>query len=165
MNNDLRAFFLVGALGAGGGVTLALDACANFMANLPQYATDAADIAAGLTTVVGDLKAAQAISPSEAVSLDAALVDVNTAAGALAKNTSITAAKGTVNQLAAAANVVLSATAGIATLPAADRDLLHAAQTLLPVVEAAVGIVVPAAATEMSMTPEQARAVLAHARR
>ena len=162
MNNSLRAVFLIGALGAGGGVTLALDACANFMANLPQYATDAADIAAGLTTVVGDLKAAGKVSAAQAVQIDTALVDVNTAAGALAKDTTLTAAKGTVNQLAGATNVVLGAVAGLTSLPAADRDILDAVQTLLPVVEGAVGIVVAGDAARMSMTPEQARAILAH---
>ena len=164
MHNHLRAVFLIGALGAGGGATLALDACANFMANLPQYATDAADIAAGLTTVVGDLKAAKAIPAQEAATLDVVLVDVNTEAGALAKQTNVATAKGTVNQLAADVSTLLGATSGITNLSAADRDILDAVQTLLPVVEASVGIVVPAAAAQMSMTPEQARAVLAHAR-
>jgi hypothetical protein len=53
---------------------------------------------------------------------------------------------------------------GSFSLPASIQTLLTAAQTLLPVLETAVGIAVAVAATPGGMTADQARAILAAAR-
>lgn len=162
MRKSLRTALSICAFGLGGVTTLSLDACSSLLKNMPQYAVDSADIASGLTTAVHDMEQAKLLSAPTAEALDAALVDVNSAATAVAHDTALASASSDVSKLVSAANVVVADLAGAPKLPASVRDILDAAQTLMPVIEASVGIVVPASAS-ISMTPEAARNILEHA--
>lgn len=160
MSGSLRLGVLAGAFTVGVGATVSLNACANFTSNIPQYATDAADIAAGLTHVVHDLELAKVIPAGTAVQVNAALVEANAAAGDVAKAPNATAATNPVGTLARDTNIILGAISSAPNVSLTDQEIAQAAGALLPVLEASVGIVVPAGMPEAHETAAQARDIL-----
>lgn len=138
---------------------VALTACAGGQ-NLAQIASDAHMIAAGLQSVVGNPTIGAMIAPSDMSRVQAALADLSSVSATLADAPSASAAKPSVAQLVADTNVVVAATARL-PLPPPMPAVLQAANVLLPVLEAAVGLPVAASAAANTMSPDSARLVLA----
>jgi hypothetical protein len=94
--------------------------------------------------------------------IGSALGSVQSVATALAKVTDKAAAQPLVTKLETYVNAFVSAAAGIPLLPPSIQLALQAASILLPVIEVAVGLVLPSApkASAATMTPAQARLVL-----
>ena len=142
------------------GAAFLLAACVNGAVSLPTVATDADNIATGLAAAAKDLRDANVLSAAQLVQLDDALSAVQAAAAAVAQATSASAAQPEVEQLAAAVNAMVAAISEVPTLPAPVPEILAAANVMLPVLESAVGLPVPAAASA-AMTPSEAERVLA----
>lgn len=118
-------------------------------------ATDGGLIASGLAGAFKDISAV----PGAMV---AALTDLASAAQALADADTIATAQPLVHRIEADVNAVVAAV-GAMSLPANVASAIRAAQVLLVVIEAGVNLVVMASGARETMTPEQARLVLAAA--
>lgn len=148
------AFPFVAALAGCAGTTAAGSA-------LQQAISDAGLIATGLAGALKQLAAASFSAPI-LVKATTAVADIQAAVAALASAASATAAQPLVQRIGADVNAVVGVLAGL-PLPAPVSTALTAASVLLPVIEAAVGIVVSAVAphAQSAMTPAQARRALA----
>jgi hypothetical protein len=141
----------------------ALVACSTITdSGVANAATDAALIADGLAAVDVQLGNLGVIDPKTMTVIGSALGSVQSVATALAKVTDKAAAQPLVTKLETYVNAFVSAAAGIPLLPPSIQLALQAASILLPVIEVAVGLVLPSApkASAATMTPAQARLVL-----
>ena len=126
---------------------------------LQQAAQDAALLATGLAPVIPQLTGF--VSASTLATAQTALATLKGAATQLAGIPTTSGAVPVVQQIEQAVNAILGIAAPLlAATPAGP--ILTAASVLLPVIEAAVGMIVPPAASNMS--PDQARLILAGAR-
>jgi hypothetical protein len=160
---------LVSALGAGA-MLAACQTITNEINAAPAVSTaglqaliqDVQLVDAGLQAAAAGLGAAAGLNSAQIASINAALAAVHAAAGSVGKSTDLTGAA-TVNSVkafAVALNTVVGVTAGIPILPPEWKVGLEAASALLPIIEAAVGIVSSADADRPAIAPAQARLIL-----
>jgi hypothetical protein len=136
----------------------AVAGCATSSGDVPAtVASDAALIASGLAGAFKNIPAVPSNVP-------AALADLATAAQALDAADTASAARPLVERIITDVAAVVTATAGM-PLPAPIAEALAAAQVLLPVIEAAVGMIANATAEHVGMTPGEARLILRAAAR
>lgn len=151
-----RRHFLASA-GALAGIA-ALAGCATGSPPLAQVVADVQTIASGLSGAIEKLP--PGIIPGGTPSvITAALADLQAVAASIGAADTAAAAQPLVQRVAVDVNVVVGALASL-PLPAPVSTAFQAAMVLLPVIEAAVGMMVPAGATPGAMTPAQARVVL-----
>ena len=105
---------------------------------------------------IGGMTGIPAATASSATTLLAEAIGV---AKSISASLTATAAQPLVRQVEADVNAAIQALASL-SLPKSVSAVLQAAQVLLPVIETAVGLMVPAAATPNAMSPAQARAIL-----
>lgn len=125
-----------------------------------QVAQDAASIAGGLAQVVASLGTAAGLSSTDISTIAQWASTAQTAASGVASTLTASQALPFVSQIAVAVNTVVAILAKVTVLPAPIPTILAAAEVLLPVLESAVGIAVPAGAAPGGMSVAQARAVL-----
>lgn len=154
-------------LGSAAIAPIALAGCAELRggslpsAKLAQVLSDVRDIASGLVGVLPSLGSIQGIPASVVATAGDYIVKIKDVSGQLASVTTASAAQPLVKQLESLVNALLAAVtpfvAGIPTVGA----IFAAANVLLPVIETAVGLIVPAQAPAMAgMTPAEARLIL-----
>lgn len=137
---------------------VALAGCANFKhafpngnASLAQASTYVANINAAFQKVVPSLFTVVSIPATVQAKVRTALADLQVAAGNLAAAASETAAQPIVQEVEADVNSLVNTTAAFAALlPPPVAEAFQAAAILLPVIEAAVGMVAPAAISHTS---------------
>lgn len=145
------------ALGAAAALALASCNTAQVDQALAQAASDAQQIAAALKAILPNIGTVVGISPDKVAKAGQIIADIQSAAAAISSASSASAALPSVQQLEQDVNAVVSVLAGL-PLPPPVGPALQAASILLPVIEAAVGIVVPQAPEPG--TVDQARGVL-----
>ncbi len=131
-----------------------LTACASTSDIPATVATDAGLIASGLAGAFASVSAV----PS---AVTTALSDMASAAQALGSADTTAAAQPLVQRIEADVNAVVAAVAALPGLPAGVSTAITAAQVLLAVIEAGVNLVVSASAAPGTMTPAEARLILA----
>jgi len=143
----------------------ALTACTTATApvTLQSVAVDISLISTSFNTALSNPAVAAAINIPPTVKT--ALEDLTTVANAAASAPDAAAMKGSVQIVERDVNTIVGALAGLPNLPPNVSTILTAATVLLPVLEASVGIVAPAAAPGTaaaagSMSPATARAHL-----
>lgn len=124
-----------------------------------QVVSDAQTIATGLSGVLPALTALRTIPAATASSVSTLLSEAIGVAKSISSGMTASAAQPLVKQIEGDVNAAVQALA-VLPLPPSIESVLLAAQVLLPVVESAVGLAVPAGAVKGGMTPAQARAVL-----
>lgn len=137
-------------------VLLSLAACAGQNGSPPAPASVAQDVsllAQSLGAVVSEL---QGVTVPAA--LPTALADLQSVANAVAGADTVNAALPLVQRVESDVNAV--AAIPVAQLPAKAQTWLADARVLLPVIEAAVNMAVPAQADLNGLTPDQARTQL-----
>jgi hypothetical protein len=118
-------------------------------------------VATDVSTIANGLAGAFASIPGVPSAVSTALTDLSNAASAMATATTQSAQQTVVQQVETDVNAIVKAASAIPGLPAQVTVALTAAQVLLPVIEAAVNLIVPAsAAAANAMTPDVARLVL-----
>ena len=137
-----------------------LGGCVNGQFSVGAAANDADAIATGLAQAVKDLRTGNALSAAQMAQIDTALADVQATSAALAKAASQTQAQSLATQIAGDVNAIVAAASAIPTLPPPVPEVLAAADVMLPVLEADVGIQAPLGAAP-GMSVAQARALLA----
>ncbi len=128
-----------------------------------QIAADVANLAGGIAAAAQTLRDGGMLPASQQTAVDDAVSALQAAATAVAKATTTTAQQSATQQAVSAANAVLAALAGVKSLPQNVTTILTAAQVLLPTIEALAGLPVTAAASAISMTPDEASTVLSAA--
>jgi len=126
---------------------------------LQLVATDISTIATGLNTALNNPAVVAAIPGGVLpAKVSEALTDLMTVSQAAAAAPDAAAMKGSVSIVESDVNVIVGALAGLKLPPPAPTILL-AATVLLPAIEVAVGIVVPASASASTskMSPDAAR--------
>jgi hypothetical protein len=160
----IRRAFLLGASGAG----LAACTTASVDAGLATAASDVATIAAALPAVLTQLGTLSipGLTPAIVATVGVAVSGIQTVASALSGAATAAAAQPLVAKVETYVNGIVTALAGL-PLPPPISTALTAASILLPVIEAAIGLVTtpaPAAArmaaSAPSMSPAQARLIL-----
>lgn len=139
----------------------ALVACAS--QSPAQIAQDVANLAGGIAAAAQTMRDGGMLPAAQQVAVDDAVTALQAAATAVAKATTATAQQSATQQAVSAANAVLAALAGVKSLPQNVTTILTAAQVLLPTIEALAGLPVTAAASAISMTPDEASTVLSAA--
>jgi len=124
-----------------------------------SVANDISLIANGFNNALSQPAVVAVIPPAVLPKIQAALADLMTVAAAVKADPASAMSKGTVATVEADVNTIVGALAGL-DLPPPAPTILAAATVLLPVIEAAVGIAVPAAAHKSTMGVEAARAHL-----
>jgi hypothetical protein len=129
-------------------VTTGLAACTAAQVNnaLVQAGTDAKLIGNGLLSVLPQLATVAGITPATLAAVQAAVTGIQTAATAIAAASSASAALPAVQSLEADFNAIIGALASVPLIPPPISTALQAASILLPIIEAAVGLVLPAQA-------------------
>lgn len=148
-------------------VILTLAGCATTApVNLQTVATDIGLISTSFNTALSSPAVAQAVNIPPAVTM--ALADLTTVANAAASAPDAAAMKVDVAAVERDVNTIVGALAGLPNLPPNVSTILSAAVVLLPVIEASVGIVAPAAtgtsAAAGAMSPATARMHLTNGR-
>jgi len=146
----------------GGATALAatmLAACAAGTMTPATVADDVTLITTAFTAMLPTLASTPGISAAATASVDQAVVDLQSAAAAVAAADTTVSARPVVVRVEANVNAVIAVLAGL-TLPAPISTILEAVSVLLPVIEAAVGLTAPVGTEPGTMTPAQARAVL-----
>lgn len=129
----------------------ALAACATTLNPHPgpitpaSVAQDVTLISSAFAAVVPQLSAVPGVTPAVTQAVNNAVADLQAVAGAIATADTAAAAKPLVVRVEANVNAVVAVLAGL-PLPAPISSVLHAASILLPIIETAVGIIVPAGA-------------------
>ena len=151
----------------------AVVACAGqTAAGLPaQLLSDVQTLASGVAGILPTLGAVAGIPAATVSQVGGDIAELQQAAGTLSGVATTTAAQPVVQQIEGYVNAIVGIAAPLlAATPAGP--ILAAATVLLPVIEAAVGLVLPpsappaaVAAAASQMTPAQARLILAAARR
>lgn len=133
---------------------------------IATVANDAKLIASGLQGVLvqlGNLNVA-GLTPAILATVGSAVTNLQAVADAIAGVATNAAAQPLVQKIETYVNTIVSALA-VLPLPPPISTALQAAAILLPIIEAAVGMVLPAstarAAKGLALTPDQARLVLA----
>jgi hypothetical protein len=149
----------------------ALSACTlaqqpNASASLVRAAADVALIAKGLRAVVPELGGVAGLDAATVTKIDRAIGDIEQVATAIGKAQTTTAARPLVAEVEDDLGVVTDALAGL-KLPGKAGEAIAAAETLLPIVEVAVNLALPARARLASgaLAPGEARHILAGAAR
>jgi hypothetical protein len=126
--------------------------------NIQKAAADVATIATSLNTALNNPAIAAAIPGGLPAPVSAALADLVAVSQALATATSTTTAQTSVAQVEKDVNTVVNALSALPLPPPAPTILL-AADVLLPVIEGAVGMIVPqtSSAPLNGMTSDAAR--------
>jgi len=142
-----------------------LAACAGATADLSQVITDVGLIASGLQGALPSLVGSA--GASVIAQITGWIADLQPIAAAIGGVTTVAGAQPLVTQIETILNSIVSLAATF-TLPTPFGPALAAAAVLLPIIEAAVNLLVPAASAAVhryatAMTPAQARAVLAQA--
>lgn len=146
-----------------GAALLALVGCTNGTLNNQAVATvaqDVAIIANGLKGALPALGTAGAIPADKLGAISQAIANLQTVSVTIAAAASTSAALPDVQQVEADVNAIVAALVGVPGLPQNVTLALVAAQVLLPVVETAVGMIVPPSPKAYAMTPNEARAIL-----
>jgi hypothetical protein len=141
-----------------------LVACANFNNSLASVANDVALIAQGFTGVMPAIDSIPGI-PIETIGVvHSAIADLQLRADQIKETASTTEAQPLVQQVEGAFNAIVTALAQIPGLPPVVQIALQAATILLPVIEAAVHLIVSprlnAQAAGAHLSTDQARALL-----
>lgn len=152
MNTLLRSAVLAGLL--------MLGACTSSTIPVTQLAQDVNLIAAGVANSLLAFKGDPAVPAGLLARLQADDALVQQAAQAVATATAKDVTGPETVQLIFAANALIQDASTIPALPVTVRATFAAISTLLPVIQAEVGLPVAATASPGAMTPEQARAVL-----
>lgn len=139
--------------------------------SVQQAATDMSTIATAFKNILPQLGTVQGISASLVAEAGTIVADLQSLAAQVAQAASTAAAQPQVQQFEADLNALVAALAGL-PLPPPISTALAAAAVLLPVIEAAVGMLVPppapaptpapapVAGAAPRMTPDQARSYL-----
>ena len=147
---------------AGACAALALAACSTAQAQKieAQAVADLGLVATGLETF-SPLLAAIPGAPAGAITdAEAIIAEISAAAATVTSTTTEVAAQPIVSQIEGYFNSLLSIVSGI-SLPASAAKYLTAAKTLLPLIEAAVGLAIAVGVPSTGMPPAEARAILA----
>lgn len=137
---------------------LALGGCASFSTG--QIASDASNLAAGLQGMMAQLGQLALNIPTTVMSaVGTAITSLQKAADAVAGVYTTASALPLVQQIAGYVNAVVAALSSVPGIPTAIQLILQAAQAILPIIEAAVGMVVTAVSAT-AMSPTQARQIL-----
>ena len=150
-----RRSFLFGATALGG--------CATFSANFKQGISDALNLANSLETMLAGLGPTNLIPGSVLATIGTYIADIKGFATQLQASWSDTSAQPLVQAIETNFSNVLAAIGSIA-LPSPFNAIIAAAQVILPFIEAAVGLVLPAStarARAVGMSEQQARQILA----
>lgn len=129
-------------------------------ASISAIARDASILASGLMGAIAQLG-----SLAIPATVSAALAGLQSVADALSTVASQSAALPLVQKIESYVNVIVQALASIPLLPAPVTLALQAATILLPIIEAAVGMVLPASSMRAklapsNMSPSEARLIL-----
>lgn len=116
-----------------------------------------ADACLPLATALADMSG---VAPSVVMQINADVAQLEAAAAVVQPGVAVAIAAPSVSTVASTVSSIITMLSGM-TLPASITQILTAAQTLLPLVEAAVGIAMAVAVRTTAMTPDQARGVLA----
>lgn len=155
-----------------GAALLTLAACANAVQVVDTVAQDAAAIAGGLKGVLPQVGTIVGVPAATVAKVGQYVADIQSAAGAVQAAAGSAPGQATaVQQIATAVNGIVGALAAFsAVLPSPVSAALAAASVLLPVIESAVGLVIPktaaialpppVAAQAATMTPDKALATL-----
>lgn len=138
---------------------LAISGCATFSANFARAADDVSTIAAGLQQVLNNPAVAGLVPVSIMEQANVWLVQLQQAAGSLKLAVTTGGAQDAVHQAEVLINAIVGALSKF-PLPAPIPQILLAATILLPIIEAAVGMLIKPTANVSSMSPEQARITL-----
>jgi len=161
MTHDLNRRHLLSL--AVGGSALSMAACSTITApfTVSQVATDVATMADGFLAVLPVIGATMHLTPSVMATVSSAISDLQTLAHQIQTATDLTVTQPIIQQVEADVNTIVSALAGLPLLPPQITLALQSAVVLLPIIEAAVNLMVPAKLTaraaNIPMTPEQAR--------
>ena len=138
--------------------------CASFGSGLAAVQSDAALILNGINAILPAIQSFPGVPSTLGAVVGAYIARAQAALAALRIATTAAGATPSVQSIEAAVNGIVLALGqfGVA-LPAPFGTYLIAAETLVPIILAAVGVSAPAAAMAGAMTPDQARAVLAKA--
>lgn len=136
----------------------ALAACQTGNTTLAVVAQDVSTIASGLLGVLPNLPA-NIVPAATMAKVGEAVADLQKLAAQLSSTATTTAAQPIVQQVEADVNTIVDALAAF-PIPPPYSTAIQAAAVLLPVIEVAVGFVVPAKTASASMTADQARAAL-----
>src|SRR5579884_3587983 len=139
------------------GTAFGLAACQTGQPNLSQLAVDTQALANGLSGVVSEIEKSGKISQTEAKQIETYLAEVEQAA---AKIKSGGQSRPLVQQIVVAVND-LAAAASVPDLPPDVALGLQAANTLLPALEADLGLSAARAVEKPAMSPAMARTILA----
>lgn len=146
------------------GTGLVVGCATLFNATVAQVASDVATIVNGLEATVPAIAAAAGLSSAAAQAVTTALSSLQTLATSVSNAASTTAQKPLIQQIEADINTIVATAAAIPGLPAEVTLALEAAEALLPVIEAIVGLVVTTPATPrpglVRRTPTHVRALL-----
>lgn len=156
MSGVRRRLFILG-LAALPAATLA--GCASGPAVAPATINDINLIATALKSLMPQLGLVAGLSTTAIDIATRAIVDLQSAADAVATADTTAAAQPLVVRIASDMSAIIGALSA-AELPEALSRALQAASVLLPIIEAAVGLAAPAGAGIGTMTPVQARAAL-----
>jgi len=130
------------------------------LVTLQTVANDVSLLATGLNNALSQPSVVALIPPTIEPNIKVALDDLTSLASTIAASTSAGATKASVTTVENDVNTIVAALAGL-PLPPPTPTILTAAEVLLPVIEAAVGLVVPPSAAVGGMTPDEARIHLA----
>jgi len=153
----LRRSFLLGST--------ALAGCATFSANFKQGITDALNLANGLETMLANLGPLNIVGSDLLAQIGTYVADIKGFASSLQGSWSDTSAAPLVQQIEDTFNKILAAL-GSVPLPPPISTIVAAAQVIIPFIEAAVGLVIPASqarAKAVGMSVDQARQILSNA--
>lgn len=136
-----------------------LTACATGIPTPATVAQDVTLIATAFAAILPGFASIAGIGSATTATVGQAIVDLQAAAAAVSAADTTVSARPVVTRVATDVGAVIAVLTGL-PLPAPIATVLEAAAVLLPVIEAAVGIVARAGTAPGSMTPAQARAAL-----
>lgn len=125
----------------------------------PAALSDLNLIANALKALMPQLGVVSGLSAAAINTATQAIMDIQTAADAAATADTIVAARPLVIRITTDVNSVVDALSAV-SLPEGFTRTLQAASVLVPIIEAAVGLAIPAGTEAGAMTPPQARAWL-----
>jgi hypothetical protein len=137
-------------------------ACQTLNPTLAQVTTDVQLIANGLQGILPDIATLASIPADVAAAIANALANLQVVAGQIGSASSTSSAQPLVQQVVTYVNIIVKALAVIPLIPPPISTVLQAAVVLLPIIEAAVGLIVtpvPSLRTQQ-MQPEGARLIL-----
>jgi hypothetical protein len=149
MHMNRRTLLANSSIVAIGLTAVGIVGCAGLTTNqvLSQAAADANAIAQGLKNILPQIGALAGVSPATVATVGQAIADIQTVAAAITGATTAGAAQPSVVQLETDLNAIVAALASLTVIPPPISTALMAASILLPLIETAVGMVVPAQAS------------------